>query len=764
VLARAQGAPLSDVTYSLLLKAVPDDHHARAIIDEVISGNRTQCSQDLMLTMLAFCTKTADVALADKFFERLQPHPFNVLSGFIRFYLSVRKFDTACDIFEQDVQALINDDKAPKVGMLDARMERSLLSAALRCGRTALANNLLAASPSDVAKHLSMIQNCASEKNLSGAVDIFQSLKRSGVDLNSIVYNTLLDACVQCKDLRAVEEWMEKTKEAGMADVVSYNTIIKAYLQDGRPSKARSVMEEMRTLGLQPNRVTYNELINSIIGARCRKDEMWDVLREMKEASITPNQVTCSILLKNLNARSSDHDVALTMDVLNSMEEQMDEVLLSSVVEACMRVGKTDLLAKKLNEFQGTAKIAVNGAHTFGSLIKAYGHARDVDGVWRCWMEMRSRHIKPSSITLGCMVEAVVSNGDTEGAYDLVQQIQDDEQCRHSLNSVIYCSVLKGFTREKKLDRVRAIYEEMRKRSIDMSVVMFNTIIDCCARVGRMESVTNLLEDMQKHGVKPNLVTYSTMIKGHCQSGELQTAFSLLERMRRETKFAPDEIMYNSLLDGCAQHSLIDEGMRILKEMQGEGVQPSNFTLSVLVKLMNRARRLDQAFDVVREISQKYNFKPNVHVYTNLIQACISNRQLSRAMDTLQRMVENEVQPEGRTFTLLVRGSMTNNNAEQAVQLLRGALGLPGAHHLVSKVRCANLDHAVVNELLNGLVDHGLTQTLAVPLLTDIKAGKQRVNVDASTQRRVMSTSMGEDKTWSSSSAKGKGRGLRNAR
>jgi len=479
----------------------------------------------------------------------------------------------------------------------------------------------------------------------------------------------------------------------------------------------------------------------------------------MKEAGIAPNQVTCSILLKNLNARSYDTDVELTMDLMNNMEEQMDEVLLSSVVEACVRIGKPDLLAQKLTELQGSDRIAVNGAHTFGSLIKAFGCARDVDGVWRCWKEMRSRHIKPSSITLGCMVEAVVNNGDTEGAYDLIQQIQEDEHCRGVLNSVIYCSVLKGFGREKKLDRVVAVYEEMSKRNIDMSVVMYNTIIDACARVGRMESVNNLLEDMKKHGVRPNLITYSTIIKGRSQSGDIQAAFSLLDQMKRETSLKPDEIMYNSLLDGCAQHSLIDEGLRLLTEMQAEGVHPSNFTLSVLVKLMNRARKLDQAFTLVREISQKYNFRPNVHVYTNLIQACTSSRQLSRAMETLETMVKDNVQPESRTYMLVVRASMSSNLAEQAVALLRGALGLPRAHHVVSHARCPNLDHALVNETLNGLVDRGFTQALAVPLLTDIKSAKQRINVDASTQRRVMSSSMGEDKAWSSGSAKGKGRG-----
>merc|ERR1719253_1399361 len=220
-------------------------------------------------------------------------------------------------------------------------------------------------------------------------------------------------------------------------------------------------------------------------------------------------------------------------------DEPMDEVLLSSVVEACVRIGKPDLLASKLQQLQGNGNIAVTGSHTFGSLIKAYGRARDIDGVWRCWKEMRSRHIKPTCITLGCMVEAVVSNGDTEGAFDLIHQIHGDEMCRDALNSVIYCSVLKGFTREKKMQRVWAVYEEMCKRSVELSVVTYNTLIDACARCGRMDRVPSVFEDMQKNSIKPNLITYSTMVKGHCQAGDMQRSFQILEQMKRDTNLKP---------------------------------------------------------------------------------------------------------------------------------------------------------------------------------------------------------------------------------
>jgi len=419
----------------------------------------------------------------------------------------------------------------------------------------------------DVAKHIVMIRKCATDKNLKGAMSIFDTLKESGAELNSVVYNTVLDTCVKCQDLKAATSWMEQARQAGFVDVVSYNILMKAYLLSGDLTKARSIIRQMKEHGMQPNRVTFNELINATVLRGGSKKDIWDVVKEMKEMDMPPNQVTCSILLKNLNVRSSDSDVADVMDLIASIDEPMDEVLMSSVVEACVRIGKPELLTSKLKQLQDAKKLAVNSSHTFGSLIKAYGHAGDLPAVWRCWGDMRTRHIKPTSITLGCMIEAVVNNGCTEDAWELVQQLQSDAQCKDVVNAVIFCSVLKGFAREKRLQRVWAVYEEMQERSLEMSLVTFNTVMDACARCGQMDEATKVLEHMKKHRVEPNIITYSTILKGHCQAGNIEVGFETLKQMRKETNLKPDEIMYNSLLDGCAQNGLFAEGMELYDKM-----------------------------------------------------------------------------------------------------------------------------------------------------------------------------------------------------
>ena len=135
-----------------------------------------------------------------------------------------------------------------------------------------------------------------------------------------------------------------------MVDVVSSNTLIKAYLQLGHFVKGRALVEEMKKEGFQPNKVTFNELINATIAKGKAPDfpHIWDIVSEMQAADVTPNRVTCSIFLKCLNAKSDMQNITRTMELIDKMDEPMDEVLLSSIVEACVRIGKPELLSTKL--------------------------------------------------------------------------------------------------------------------------------------------------------------------------------------------------------------------------------------------------------------------------------------------------------------------------------------------------------------------------------------------------------------------------------
>merc|ERR1719410_1002386 len=407
------------------------------------------------------------------------------------------------------------------------------------------------------------------------------------------------------------------------------------------------------------------------------------------------------------------------------MDDGMNEVLLSSVCEAWIRVGRSDLLAKQVARQRTSRRINVRGAHPFSSIIRAYGVLNDLKGVWDTWREMRMRHIPPTSITIGCMVEALATNGDPESAHEVIHEMLANADTSSLVNAITYGSVLKGFSHQRQFDRVWLVYKEMRAGKQAVSLAVYNALIDACARSSDMGRVPQLLQDMVKDGLEPNLVTYSTIVKGYCQN-KLGKAFELLQEMKRSTKYRPDEIAYNSLIDGCARHGLYDKGVLLLREMQEAGVRPSNFTLSVLVKLATRSRRPEKAFELCKELAQQYSLRLNVHVYNNLIHACTSNQDMQHALQVLEQMLQEKIRPDARTFTLLLRGSVAYGDVRETAGLLRAAYGLGGAHPAIAQFENYSTKSwgkpspEVVTEILEGLMHKEDTEVI-VHLLRDLR-------------------------------------------
>merc|ERR1719454_2284568 len=212
------------------------------------------------------------------------------------------------------------------------------------------------------------------------------------------------------------------------------------------------------------------------------------------------------------------------MELMDDMQGPVDEVLFSLVVEVCIRIGRLDKLTEIMQKHEKHSTLPTLTAPAYGSMIKAYGQARDLERVWALWREMRSRGVNPTAITVGCTVNALVKGGEVEEAWRLVQELVKDEALKQHVNTVIYSTILKGFVLSKQPQRVFEVHSKMRES-----------------------------------GTQPDTITYSTIVKGYCQSGDIARAFEVLKEMKSDGKYTPDEIMYNSLLDGCAKQNLVQD-------------------------------------------------------------------------------------------------------------------------------------------------------------------------------------------------------------
>lgn len=226
--------------------------------------------------------------------------------------------------------------------------------------------------------------------------------------------------------------------------------------------------------------------------------------------------------------------------------------------------------------------------------------------------------------------------------------------------------------------------------------------------------------------MEANLITYSTVMKGFCQEGDMPAALATFEELRKNRKYQPDEIVYNTILDGCVQAQLVGEGERIFADMQTSTIAPSNYTVTCMAKLMGQARKVDRAIEIATATAQKYRFRLNSHVYSALLHGCVMARDTGRAMSTYEKATRERVQPEAKACQGLVRLLMNTGDCVKAVSILRAMLRVSANAPVASGEKATTLafEDSFLNDVLESARNGEEGPALAMSLLADIQEAR----------------------------------------
>jgi len=305
------------------------------------------------------------------------------------------------------------------------------------------------------------------------------------------------------------------------------------------------------------------------------------------------------------------------------------------------------------------------------------------------------------------MVEVLVANCCAAEAWELANSVWQDPSLYLCGHIAVYSAILRGFSKSKQHDKVLALYDEMTARRIHMNTVTYNTVLNSISHGGHMDRVPQILTAMKAMGPRaaPDAVTFSTIIKGCCLSGDLDSGLEVLDFVKRETEIQADQFAYHSLLDCCAKQGNLQAGLQLLDRMRSDGVTMSNYTLSIAVKLLGRARLLKQAFELVEDVSQVYSFKPNIQVYTCLIQACIQGRKIGKAFELHNKILDEGVDIDARTYTVLAQGCLSSGAVHKAAMVVRCAYHLPcGSFLRIAEGSPRGVETSCLGDVLKELV------------------------------------------------------------
>ncbi|GBE59871.1 pentatricopeptide repeat domain-containing protein [Babesia ovata] len=390
------------------------------------------------------------------------------------------------------------------------------------------------------------------------------------------------------------------------------------------------------------------------------------------------------MLPPHLHSRNKVEEFVTLCERLN-----LDEGAFSVALDCCLRLKNSKRLLRLINKFRRMG--LQPQLQTCGVIIKSLACCGRIAECEEIWEEMTANGShEPNEVTYGIMLDAYVSNNRMDEAMALLQEMKQKGNVKP--NTIMYTTLIKGFGQNRQLSRAMSIYDMMVSEGVARNTVTYNSIIDACARVGDMKAAASLLEEMMINQIEPDLITFSTIIKGYCVQCNMDQSFQLLSIMY-ERGIKPDGILYNSLLEGCVKSGRLWLCEKLWEQMRLHGIAPSNFTLTILIKMYGRSGQLDKVFDLVGRLPVEYGFTINAHVYTCLMSACITNGRYSTALDIYRCVKDGSIKPDAKTYETLIQGVIRGSLYAEAADLLRDM------YHLDGSMSDAGADLAVLQKI-----------------------------------------------------------------
>ena len=578
--------------------------------------------------------------------------------------------------------------------------------------------------------------------------EVLHQMQIEGIMPDITSYNTLLDICFEQKKHEHAQKLFKEMNDSICPikpDIISFNTMLKGLslqIDDLKTnddlSGVEKLIEELRLTkellmkhSLVPNDITFNTMIDALVKSNKMK-LAFDLFEEMQHVfKIQPDMFTYSSLIKGIKSPESylaEDNLQKVLSLLQQIKEndlaKGDEILFNCVIDACFKFGDYQ---KAVQIYQDMLENDIKpSAITYGIMIKGYGQFKSLENAMKIYQIMKAENIKVNEITLGCLIDACIKCGNLNKALEIIE-----EQKNVQMNTIIYTTLLKGFTKERNIAKALETFSIMKGSSeMKPNIVTYNSLLDCAVQCNEFNKMDEIFKDICENEKKnpdcsPDLITYSTYVKGLCRCKRIDEAYNMFLMLRNSKSYQVDEVLYNSLLDGLIKSHKNEQALNIYNLMQQDKIKPSNVTYSILIKLFSNQGDVDKALAILNEMKQA-NLKPGLIVYTCLIQTCVKHKRTNLIIQLYNEMVANGIKGDSVFYNTLISGLVFNYFLKEASELTMFTLE-----------KGIILNNDVYNNVLRNLCktierryNNGLTKEECEINLLKICQAMRKINID----------------------------------
>lgn len=416
------------------------------------------------------------------------------------------------------------------------------------------------------------------------ALDLVTRMHEEGRRGDFITIVSILPAVANVGSLRIGKAVHGYAMRAGFDSIVNVSTaLVDMYAKCGRVETARLVFDGMKSR----NVVSWNSMIAAYVEGG-NPEEAMRIFQKMLDQGVEPTNVT---IMEALHACADLGDLKRGIFVhklLDQLKLGTDVSMTNSLISMYSKCKKVDRAADIFSKLQGKTLVSWN------AMILGYAQNGRVNEALNYFCKMRSKNIKPDSFAMVSVIPALAE-----------------------------LSVIR---------HAKWIHALVIRSCFEKNVFVMTALIDMYAKCGAVGTARALFDMMNERHV----TTWNVMIDGYGTHGLGKAAVELFNKML-EGPTKPNDITFLCAISACSHSGLVEEGIHYFTSMKKDyGIQPVMDHYGAMVDLLGRAGRLNEAWDFI----QKMPIEPGITVFGAMLGACKIHKNVELGEKAANRLFE----------------------------------------------------------------------------------------------------------------------------
>ncbi|XP_030492191.2 pentatricopeptide repeat-containing protein At4g04370 [Cannabis sativa] len=454
-----------------------------------------------------------------------------------------------------------------------------------------------------------------------------------GFECDVTLMNSILSVYGKCGGIEEGRKMFELNMTR--RDIVSWNSLLSSYSQNGNVREVFHLLYKMRVEGIEPDKQTFGPVVSAAAtegNLRLGKLVHGKILRNGFESG---SHVETLLVVMYMKCSSIDTAFQIFKRIQNK-----DVVLWTAMISGLVQNDCVDraltvfsqMLKSRIEPSTATVASAVAACAKLGCLhmgtsIHCYvlrqGITLDIPAqnslvtmYAKCGRLQLSRVVfermsKRDLVSWNAIVAGYAQNGHLCEGLFLFSEMRKTLQKPDSLTVV---SLLQACASIGALHQGKWIHNFVIRSCIRPCILVDTALVDMYSKCGDLKNAKKCFNEMSEQ----DLVSWGTIISGYGFHGKGKTALKMYSEFLH-TGIQPNNVIFLSVLSACSHNGLVDQGLSIFQSMTEEfGIAPNLEHRACIVDLLSRAGRVEEAYKFYKQEFAE----PCIDVLGILLDAC----------------------------------------------------------------------------------------------------------------------------------------------